>query len=913
MTRLVSMVVSVLMLALRTVAALAAAASATGITTIDIAHVSSTSTTTTRTGQQLKLLSIVGVNNNQTSRPYVTLIVRLNMMALDFDYGKLGAIKLCIYNGYYVDCHYPAKTRIIYEQIFTQEYLSDQFFQVIAFRQPEAVDGSDGNTTAEKAVHVIDGEGGFLLLDDVTVYWNVTPSLGNVSWEFYNYKNNGNDSSECAADTCDRPMPFGTENDLRTFVISQLDSRTYKNNATIIGGILQLGHVAPIPYHEPLLKEIIFSTTVHHWYYVGHSRDSPNPAICESVSHITCCRWDGSHVLKCTLPPVIDIGIVLITATENSSGYSQPLHDLLGRTRGLAVLVVSNELASVLNGTQYEPYLQIMSRPDEGHSVVTVDMHKYNFDLVRQRTEVISTDTTTTTATIISRAQFSFQYGINVATLSNACLINRTTIALFDDASTGHNNKDASGISESLLPRELQDYLQQSHSGFMTQHPGTTGWTFINRQGDDNVSRQSMRWMSGTTLIASPPYSPSIFHLAQVLMTLTMSANTTINDDLYIAAVDRAHRLLLPTVSVDDYDWTLRFVELVVQYRLRQRRQQRTRTSIVDGDDAGGLSGSSDGDQISVYMKEHMERFFDNIRSYLVNDITSSSAFSDTGDKGSGNGDHVSDDKEENGKATMLCFDELVVLGALELNLPFIAGIVDANAFRDYVYETMGVDHAAIEPGPNTALKITVLMRATNRWILNLKELLSLLETMGIADVPWLQSHVLELEDMSFVEQVAVMAETDILISPHGAALTNLIFMRPHSAVIELMTSPWYEIGYQPTALTFDIHYQTVPVTNLDQSFNCAFPEECLAMPLYVQRRTLACYGMRQCSSTVSLGTVEVALWAAVQSVRIKKRRLDKLRREQCAPYGRKTGNGTGRDGLASPCVFQKAYVSKLT
>ena len=52
------------------------------------------------------------------------------------------------------------------------------------------------------------------------------------------------------------------------------------------------------------------------------------------------------------------------------------------------------------------------------------------------------------------------------------------------------------------------------------------------------------------------------------------------------------------------------------------------------------------------------------------------------------------------------------------------------------------------------------------------------------------------------------MRETDVLIAPHGAALTNLLFLPKHSAAVELLTSPWYEPGYQPTALVFAVHYQ---------------------------------------------------------------------------------------------------------
>ena len=39
---------------------------------------------------------------------------------------------------------------------------------------------------------------------------------------------------------------------------------------------------------------------------------------------------------------------------------------------------------------------------------------------------------------------------------------------------------------------------------------------------------------------------------------------------------------------------------------------------------------------------------------------------------------------------------------------------------------------------------------------------------------------------LGFEEQVALMARTGVLLAPHGAALTNLIFMPQHSVLIEV-------------------------------------------------------------------------------------------------------------------------------
>lgn len=37
------------------------------------------------------------------------------------------------------------------------------------------------------------------------------------------------------------------------------------------------------------------------------------------------------------------------------------------------------------------------------------------------------------------------------------------------------------------------------------------------------------------------------------------------------------------------------------------------------------------------------------------------------------------------------------------------------------------------------------------------------------------------------------------------------------------MTAPWYETGYQCTALGMGLHYFVLPQTKVDNSYNCAF------------------------------------------------------------------------------------------
>ena len=73
--------------------------------------------------------------------------------------------------------------------------------------------------------------------------------------------------------------------------------------------------------------------------------------------------------------------------------------------------------------------------------------------------------------------------------------------------------------------------------------------------------------------------------------------------------------------------------------------------------------------------------------------------------------------------------------------------------------------------------------KARARNVVNESELINLLENHGFRTV--------YLEDLSFLEQVSLFSSARFIVSPHGAGLTNLIFCRPRTKVLELF-SPRY-------------------------------------------------------------------------------------------------------------------------
>jgi hypothetical protein len=104
-----------------------------------------------------------------------------------------------------------------------------------------------------------------------------------------------------------------------------------------------------------------------------------------------------------------------------------------------------------------------------------------------------------------------------------------------------------------------------------------------------------------------------------------------------------------------------------------------------------------------------------------------------------------------------------------------------------------------------------IFLRPKNRWLVNMEAIIELLFRMGllgpVTESEVLQSphlRVMHLESLSFAQQVYVMQTTDILITPHGAAIQNLMFMKVSG------------IRYLRDLISNPEHYAFQPVTSVD-------------------------------------------------------------------------------------------------
>ncbi|NEP83116.1 MAG: DUF563 domain-containing protein, partial [Okeania sp. SIO3B3] len=89
------------------------------------------------------------------------------------------------------------------------------------------------------------------------------------------------------------------------------------------------------------------------------------------------------------------------------------------------------------------------------------------------------------------------------------------------------------------------------------------------------------------------------------------------------------------------------------------------------------------------------------------------------------------------------------------------------------------------------------------RRIVNEEEVVSLLEKFGFVTVT--------LESISVAEQASLMASAKVVISPHGAGLTNLVFCSPGTKVIEIFSPKFINsIYWQMSNICGLLHYHLI-------------------------------------------------------------------------------------------------------
>ena len=122
----------------------------------------------------------------------------------------------------------------------------------------------------------------------------------------------------------------------------------------------------------------------------------------------------------------------------------------------------------------------------------------------------------------------------------------------------------------------------------------------------------------------------------------------------------------------------------------------------------------------------------------------------------------------------------------------FVHGTTNSAILRQRAYELCNIaDRVPNHKRPNTIL----LTRPTEkRSIINSNNLIEILssEIRGITVAMTMPS--------DFCQQVNFMASADFVIAIHGSELTNLVWMRPHSVVIEISPLLFFHPCWKPLA-----------------------------------------------------------------------------------------------------------------
>ncbi|KAJ0984674.1 hypothetical protein J5N97_003030 [Dioscorea zingiberensis] len=103
-------------------------------------------------------------------------------------------------------------------------------------------------------------------------------------------------------------------------------------------------------------------------------------------------------------------------------------------------------------------------------------------------------------------------------------------------------------------------------------------------------------------------------------------------------------------------------------------------------------------------------------------------------------------------------------------------------------------DHHLKKKNNNKIIRLTLFLRVGSRSFKN--------ETAVVAvsgeqcrNMDGCRLRVARSYNLSFCDQVRLMRDTDILITPHGAQLTNMIFMDKNSSILEFFPKGWSELA----------------------------------------------------------------------------------------------------------------------
>lgn len=119
----------------------------------------------------------------------------------------------------------------------------------------------------------------------------------------------------------------------------------------------------------------------------------------------------------------------------------------------------------------------------------------------------------------------------------------------------------------------------------------------------------------------------------------------------------------------------------------------------------------------------------------------------------------------------------------------------DVCEFRDYLV-------SRLPDGCNGAAKLYISRAKSRRSLPGEHEIEKVLADKGFK--------VAYFEEMSFVEQLKAVRSANIIVSPHGAGLSNIIVAKPGTKVVEIMTQGWANSCYGHLASSLGLDYACI-------------------------------------------------------------------------------------------------------
>lgn len=124
--------------------------------------------------------------------------------------------------------------------------------------------------------------------------------------------------------------------------------------------------------------------------------------------------------------------------------------------------------------------------------------------------------------------------------------------------------------------------------------------------------------------------------------------------------------------------------------------------------------------------------------------------------------------------------------------------VVETDRFRPELLQSVRNTFCTIKETAHRRLYIS-RAKAKRRRLINEDEIWPILEKLGFEKI--------FMEDLSFRNQITAMQQAEIVVAPHGAAITNVIFCSPGTHVVEIADLSFPNPNFYALCAAMGHHY----------------------------------------------------------------------------------------------------------